>query len=108
LREVGDAHPVTVGDYFWEMIKLAAQLGGAFLIAKYTVRLAVKRFKSEKEWERQTATLADMVVALGEMSRINDRWMNAEMLKIQYSKEYPGTVSGTSQDSLGWPFSIKT
>lgn len=53
---------------FWgEAAKLAAQLAGAYLIAKVTVAWALRRFKSEKLWERQLQAVADLISALVQM-----------------------------------------
>jgi hypothetical protein len=61
-----------------ELIKSILQLLGALLIAWVTVRLALKRFKTERGWERQTSTLADLLVAIEEMDRLNDIWLAVE------------------------------
>ena len=62
-----------------ELIKLILQLLGAVYIARLTVRWALERFKSEKSWERQISTVADLLVAIEEMHRINGIWLDAEI-----------------------------
>lgn len=62
---------------FWlELMKLAAQLIGAIVVAKLAVQWALERFKSEKSWERQVAALTDVVAAMGAMTRCAKRWLN--------------------------------
>jgi len=56
---------------FWgETFKLLAQLGGAILIARWTVKWALGRFKSEKTWERELGVMVDLVRNLAELRRL--------------------------------------
>lgn len=59
-----------------ELLKLAAQLVGAIVVAKLAVRWALDRFKSEKLWERQATALVDVVTAMGAMERVTNRWLD--------------------------------
>lgn len=60
----------------WECIKLTAQGGAAFLVARFAVRWALDRFKQEKVWERRLSAQADIIVALAEMRRLYGRWID--------------------------------
>lgn len=71
----------------WDLAKLLVQFGGAIFIAWFAVWLALRRFKSEKGWERQTSTFADLLVAIDEMHSINDGWLTAEMVHREISAE---------------------
>lgn len=58
---------IIVDRAFWgEAIKLAAQLGGALVIARLTVGWALHRYKSEKAWEREVAAFTNLISALSE------------------------------------------
>jgi len=70
-----------------ELIKLLLQLAGALFIAWVTVRLALRRFKTERGWERQTSTLADLLVAIDEMDRLNDIWLDVETNERRHLSE---------------------
>jgi hypothetical protein len=59
-----------------ELLKLAAQLVGAIVVAKLAVQWALERFKSEKSWERQLSALTDVIAALGAMTRVAKSWMS--------------------------------
>lgn len=59
-----------------ELLKLAAQLVGAIVVAKFAVKWALERFKSEKSWERQVTALVDVVTAMGAMERVARRWLD--------------------------------
>ncbi|OYD03922.1 hypothetical protein [Rhizobium sp. N4311] len=59
-----------------ELLRLAAQLVGAIVVAKLAVRWALDRFKSEKLWERQATALVDVVTAMGAMERVTSRWLD--------------------------------
>jgi hypothetical protein len=60
----------------WEVIKLIVQFVGALMLAWLTVEWALRRFKSEKMWERRTTALADVLTALRDMDRVNDEWLD--------------------------------
>jgi hypothetical protein len=79
----------------WEVPKLVLQLLGAAFIAWLTVRLALRRFKSEKTWERQISTLADLLVAIEEMHRIAEFRLNAEIEHREIREEQQNDL-GTS------------
>jgi hypothetical protein len=57
-----------------EVCKLLAQFTGAWIIAKLAVSWALKRYKSEKTWERQLAAYVDAIAALSEMRRVVGSW----------------------------------
>ncbi|MBU1606832.1 MAG: hypothetical protein KKD08_08510 [Alphaproteobacteria bacterium] len=62
-------------DLVWfESIKLLAQLGGALIVARLAVGWALKRYKSEKLWERRLTAFTDVVTALSEMRRLYSIW----------------------------------
>lgn len=58
-----------------EGLKMLVQLGGALLIARLTVYWALRRFKSERAWERQSTALADLFHALSEIDECNYAWV---------------------------------
>lgn len=58
-------------DFQKELLKLIVQFAGALFIAWLTVRWAIRRFKTEKLWERETTTIADVLTALRELEEIN-------------------------------------
>jgi hypothetical protein len=60
----------------FETIKLGMQFGGALLIARLAVSWALKRYKSEKAWERKLAAYVDAVTALSEMKLVVGRWID--------------------------------
>lgn len=76
-----------VNSVCWDLTKLILQLLGAVFIAWLTVRLALRRFKSEKGWERQISTLADLLIAIDEMHRLNDFWLDAEIERREVPEE---------------------
>jgi hypothetical protein len=71
-----------------ELVKLVVQFGGAMLIAWFTVRWALDRFKTEKMWERRTTALADVLSALREMLRVLEHWEEKEIRGAEYSQEF--------------------
>ena len=54
--------------------KLAVQFFGAIAIARLAVMWALKRYKSEKTWERQLAAYVDAVTALSQMRLVVANW----------------------------------
>jgi|SRR5580698_386360 hypothetical protein len=70
-----------------ELIKLALQLLCGLFVAWVTVWLALRRFKSERRWERQTSTLAELLVAIDQLDRLNDLWLDAETERREISEE---------------------
>lgn len=62
-----------------EVAKLTAQLGGALLIAWLTVRWALKRYKTEKLWDRETEALVTVLAAIGDLEAVNGRWIQDEV-----------------------------
>ena len=57
-----------------EILKLAAQFSGALVIARLAVTWALRRYKSEKLWERRLGAYVDTLAALGEMRLVVGRW----------------------------------
>lgn len=64
-----------------EAIKLGAQLIGAVVIARLTVKWALSRYKEEKVWERKLASYSDVIAAVGEMLRVTNEWLDDEELR---------------------------
>ncbi|MFC3097391.1 hypothetical protein [Alteraurantiacibacter palmitatis] len=60
----------------FEVLKLIAQLAGAAVVARLAVGWALKRYKSERMWDRRLAAYADLVDALSEIYRLNSRWLD--------------------------------
>lgn len=60
----------------WECIKLIAQASTAWVVARFTVRWALSRFKQEKVWERQLSAQADILIALAEIRRLYALWID--------------------------------
>lgn len=58
-----------MSSFYQEIIKLALQLLAGLFVAWVTVWLALRRFKSERRWERQTSTLADLLIAIDQLDR---------------------------------------
>ena len=88
---------------FWqEIIKLVLQLFAGLVVAWVTVRLALRRFKSEKGWERQISTLADLLVAIEEMHKINEFCLNAEIegreIREERQKEFRTNYGNAMRD----------
>lgn len=74
---------------FWaESAKLAAQLVGAFWIARLTVQWALKRFKSEKLWEKQLALATDAVLTIRDMRRIAYTHLNYSIDRLTISDSH--------------------
>lgn len=57
-----------------ELAKLAAQFLGALVVARLAVGWALRRYKTEKTWERRLAAYVDALAALGEMRLVVGRW----------------------------------
>jgi hypothetical protein len=91
-----------VNSVCWDLTKLILQLLGAVFIAWFTVQLALRRFKSEKGWERQTSTLADLLIAIDEMHRLNDIRLTAEenraIVCLPHEYELPGIYGKALSD----------
>lgn len=65
------AASVVANQSFWaETSKLVVQLAGGLLIARWTVKWALGRFKSEKTWERELGVMVDLVRNLAELRRL--------------------------------------
>jgi len=58
------------GTITFEVVKLGAQFGGALVVAKLAVNWALRRYKSEKIWERQLAAFSDSVSALAHLRKV--------------------------------------
>lgn len=57
-----------------ELAKLAAQFLGALVVARLAVGWALRRYKTEKTWERRLSAYVDGLSALGEMRLVVGRW----------------------------------
>lgn len=79
-------------DWWFEIGKLVLQLGGGLAVARLTVSWALRRYKSEKMWERQSQALGDVVFAVQEMQRVIDRW-GEEDQERRYTEEYSRSLS---------------
>ena len=82
----------------WEVIKLIVQFVGALFIARLTVQWALGRFKSEKSWERQTTTFAEVISALREFERILDQLYQDEIHARSYSDEFLNRLNKRHQE----------
>jgi|GEM_PF-2873025 len=74
-----------------EIVKLLLQMGGALIVARLTVFWALRRYKSEKAWERQHDTLTTAVQAISELQRVVDEWANEDEER-NYPEEYSDTL----------------
>ncbi|TIT23911.1 MAG: hypothetical protein E5W70_05915 [Mesorhizobium sp.] len=86
-------------DMQWDLAKSAFQLLGALLIARLTVGWALSRFKYEKAWERQSEALANVVAALAEMRRVNDKWTDEAYLGRDFAEEFSKALQLRYQDA---------
>lgn len=69
---------------FWgEVAKMTAQFVGALLIAWLTVRWALKRYKTEKLWDRETEALVTVLAAIGDLEAVNARWIQDEVSQAE-------------------------
>ena len=66
---------MTIEQLIFESLKLAAQIIAAVAVGWLAVRWALRRYKSEKLWERRLAAYCDLTTALGEMYRLNQQWI---------------------------------
>lgn len=71
-----------------EALKLGAQFAGALLIAWLAVRWALARYKAEKMWERRLGAYADLVLALGEMRRVNRLWFDDSIMRRERPEDF--------------------
>ena len=58
-----------------EVARLAAQLIGALVVARYAVNWALTRYKSEKTWEQRLLAYVSTIVALSEMRLVVGQWI---------------------------------
>mgnify|MGYP005990694333 CR=1 FL=1 len=58
------------GTITFEVVKLGAQFSGALVVARLAVNWALRRYKSEKIWERQLAAFSDSVSALAHLRKV--------------------------------------
>lgn len=75
-------------NYGWEFAKIAVQLAGAVLVARLAVTWALKRYKTEKAWDREMEALANVVQALSEMDRVIFKWMQEYARETEFSDQY--------------------
>ena len=67
----------------FEATKLILQFFGAAIIARLAVSWALKRYKSEKTWERLLTAYVDVIAALGQMRLVVGRWSD-EVLERRF------------------------
>ena len=72
----------------FEAGKILIQILGGGFVAWLTVKWALKRFKSEKAWERQTNALADVIAAVTEMRRVTNSWIQIAASQSEPPAEY--------------------
>lgn len=75
----------------FELLKLVLQLSGAVIVARLTVSWALKRYKSEKTWERRMTAYIDALGAIGAMERISGR---------QFDRAIVGRDTSPEQDEI--------
>lgn len=85
---------MTVDQVVFEAIKLSAQFIGALVVARLAVNWALRRYKSEKTWERRLAAYVDAVAALSEMRLVVGRWMD----EIENRREPSVEVTAKQRD----------
>lgn len=70
--------------YFWgEVAKMFGQFVGATLIAWLTVGWALRRYKNEKLWDRETTALVDVLSAIADLEAVNTRWIRDEARQVE-------------------------
>ena len=82
-----------------EVCKLIAQFFGAFLIARLAVRWALRRYKSEKTWERQLSAYVDAVTALSEMRQVVGSWSDEVLEHRSTTPEHDAELRDRYQKS---------
>jgi hypothetical protein len=81
---------------FWvEIIKLLLQFGGALVVARLTVFWALRRYKSEKMWERETTALIDVLSAIDAIDELMDLWFDEEVRR----QEAPEDIQRQRRDT---------
>lgn len=83
--------PNALSGLTFELVKLVLQLGGAVIVARLTVSWALKRYKSEKTWERRMTAYIDALGAIGAMERISER---------QFDRAIEGRDTSPPQDEI--------
>ena len=73
---------------YLELIKLSLQFIGALIVARLAVKWALRRFKSEKTWERRLAAYSDVIAAVGEMRLVTDEWFDDSLVRRERPEEY--------------------
>lgn len=89
--------------WIFEGIKLALQLGGAGFVGWLGVRWALRRYKSEKTWEKRLTLYSDIVSSITEMQRVLDQFDDAEGTRrvipeaerIELMREYGHALKAT-------------
>lgn len=77
------------GHVLFELAKVLMQGAVALLVGFFAVRWALKRYKSEKTWERRLSAYADIVSALSEMRLVVGRWAD----EMESGREYNQSIS---------------
>lgn len=74
-----------VGEEPWRTIM---GLFGALIVAYITVQLAIRRYKTEKLWERRLGIYSDLIEGLTEMQRLDEIWYYMAFEDGSRSEEY--------------------
>ncbi|UGA45969.1 hypothetical protein HU230_0008000 [Bradyrhizobium quebecense] len=74
--------------HVWDLAKMALQGAGVLVLARLTVSWAIDSFKTQKRFERDSATFSSVLSALREMSRANDILWNDVVGARQYVSTY--------------------
>src|SRR5689334_8175445 len=82
------------GTQIWDVVKLCLQGIGGIVIARLAVVWAVDTFKSQKRWERDASTFANILAALREMKRANDILWDDAIHAKDYSEKYLEEAKG--------------
>lgn len=77
-----------------EILKLGAQFVGALVIARIAVSWALRRYKSEKVWERRLGAYVEALASLGEMRLVVGRWHD----ELIMARELPEGQGATQRD----------
>ncbi|MGF7149430.1 hypothetical protein FHS96_003081 [Sphingomonas zeicaulis] len=72
----------------FEILKVCVQGGVGVLVAWFTVRIALSRYKRERTWDRQLTVFADAISALNDMQTVTNLWIENIENGHQFSDEY--------------------
>lgn len=63
----------------FELVKLVAQLVGAIAVARLAVQWALRRYKTEKAWERRLDAYVAAVRCIADMRLVIGQWIDEEI-----------------------------